>query len=65
MEPRATAAGVMRYAAESLAQPLDERDANAVAGLLNALAADMRAFRHSSAAADEPATIFLAVEGQP
>jgi hypothetical protein len=48
------------------AQTLTEPDARAIAGLLNGLSAEMRAVRQLAVAeADEPATTFAAIEGEP
>jgi hypothetical protein len=48
------------------AQTLTEPDAAAIARLLTGLAADMRAVRQMTVAeADEPATTYAAIEGQP
>lgn len=57
---------VNTFAQQWQGRPLAATDANAVASLLNGLAADMQAFsRLTIADADEPATIYVAVEGQP
>jgi hypothetical protein len=48
------------------AQPLPDADAAAVAALMNGLDADMRALRQLTISdADEPATTYAAIEGQP
>ena len=57
-----TVAGI---ASQALGMPLTEADAQATAAMLNALAADMQAFRKMPLGGDEPATTYAAVEGQP
>jgi hypothetical protein len=52
-------------ALQLLGLPLTEADAAAAAGMLNALAADMQAFRRMKLGDEEPATTYAAVEGQP
>jgi hypothetical protein len=56
---------VTAIASQSLGIPLTEADAQATAAMLNALAADMQAFRKMPLGDDEPATTYAAVEGQP
>jgi len=56
---------VAAIASQLLGMPLTEADAKATAEMLNALAADMQAFRKMSPGDNEPATTFAAVEGQP
>jgi hypothetical protein len=56
---------VAAIASQSLGMPLTEADAQATAAMLNALAADMQAFRKMPLGDDEPATTYAAVEGQP
>jgi hypothetical protein len=52
-------------AAEMLRIPLSAADATATAGMLNALASDMQALRNLDVSAEEPATTYAAIEGQP
>jgi hypothetical protein len=56
---------VAAIALQLLGVPLTEADAAAAAGMLNALAADMQAFRKMKPGDEEPATTYAAVEGQP
>jgi hypothetical protein len=56
---------VSNMAAEMLRIPLAPADATATAGMLNALASDMQALRHLAVSAEEPATTYAAIEGQP
>jgi len=56
---------VAAIASQSLGMSLTEADAEATAAMLNALAADMQAFRKMPLGDDEPATTYAAVEGQP
>jgi hypothetical protein len=56
---------VAAMAVQLLGMPLTDADAAAAAGMLNALAADMQAFRKMELGDDEPATTYAAVEGQP
>ncbi len=52
-------------ARQLLGSPLTEADAAAAAGMLNALAVDMRAFRKLPLGDEEPATTYAAAEGEP
>ena len=56
---------VAAIALHSLSIPLSEADSQATAAMLNALAADMQAFRKMPLGDDEPATTYAVVEGQP
>lgn len=56
---------VSSMAGEILGIPLSPADATATAGMLNALALDMQALRNLAVSAEEPATTYAAVEGQP
>ncbi len=56
---------VAAMALQLLGMPLTEADAAAAARMLNALAADMQAFRRMKPGDEEPATTYAAVEGQP
>jgi hypothetical protein len=56
---------VAAMALQLLGTPLTEADAAAAAGMLNALATDMQAFRKLNPGDEEPATTYAAVEGQP
>lgn len=60
-----TAETVANIAKQFVGQPLAQADIAAAAGTLNALAADMQAFRALKLADEEPATTYSAVEGQP
>jgi len=54
---------VLRLMAEQLLHfPVAEEDLPGIAAMLNALAADMRAFRAMPLADDEPATVYHADE---
>jgi hypothetical protein len=56
---------VAEMSLQLLGMPLTEADAAAAAGMLNALAADMQAFRRMTPGDEEPATTYATVEGQP
>jgi hypothetical protein len=56
---------VAAIASQSLGMSLTEADARATAAMVNALAADMQAFRKMPLGDDEPATTYAAAEGQP
>ncbi|MGE5195168.1 MAG: hypothetical protein ACM3U2_21965 [Deltaproteobacteria bacterium] len=56
---------VAAMALQLLGTPLTDADAAAAAGMLNALAADMRAFRRMNLGDEDPATIYAAVEERP
>lgn len=56
---------ITNIARQLLGQPLSKNDAAAAAGMLNALAADMQAFRAMQPEDEEPATTYSAVEGEP
>ncbi len=56
---------VAAVALQRLGMPLTDADAAAAAAMLNALAADMQAFRKMKLRDEEPATTYAAVEGQP
>jgi hypothetical protein len=60
-----TAETVTTVAKQFVGQPLSEADAATSAGMLNALAADMQAFRALKLADEEPATTYAAAEGRP
>ncbi len=56
---------VAAVALQLVGMPLTDADAAAAAAMLNALAADMQAFRKMKPGDEEPATTYAAVEGQP
>lgn len=56
---------INRVAVEIVRFPIASAHQAAVAGLLNALAADMQAFRKMDLEKVEPATTYAAAEGQP
>jgi hypothetical protein len=56
---------VSSIAVQILRSPFAPADAIAAAGMLNALAADMQALRKLDVSAEEPATTYAAIEGQP
>jgi hypothetical protein len=56
---------VAAMALQLLGMSLTDADAAAAAGMLNALAADMRAFRRMNLGDEEPATTYAAVEREP
>jgi len=60
-----TAETIESIAVQILAMAVAKSDAAAAAALLNALAADMEAFRKMSVGDEEPATTYAAVEGAP
>jgi hypothetical protein len=56
---------VAQMAVEIVRIAVPESQQAPVAELLNALAADMQAFRQMDVGGVEPATVYAAVEGQP
>ena len=62
---RIAAQTVAQIAAQTLGIELSPANAAAAAGLLNALAVDMEAFRQMPPGDQEPATTYAAVEGEP
>ena len=61
IKPDTVAAMALQFVGISLT----EADAEATAGMLNALAADMQGFRKLALGDVEPVTTYAAVEGQP